>query len=63
MENKNIQKHNAFISEEEKTLNWENIQNSFQKSFGNEIYDSWLQKISLEKEFNDYLEKQLQKMR
>ena len=55
MENKNIQKHNAFISEEEKTLNWENIQNSFQKSFGNEIYDSWLQKITLIKEYNDYL--------
>ena len=55
MENKNIQKHNAFISEEEKTLNWENIQNSFQKSFGNEIYNSWLQKITLIKEYNDYL--------
>ena len=52
---KNIQKNNVYISEEEKTLNWEEIQNSFKKTFGNEIYNSWLQKISLVKEFNDYL--------
>ena len=52
---KNIQKNNVYISEEEKTLNWEEIQNSFKKTFGNEIYNSLLQKISLVKEFNDYL--------
>ncbi len=53
---KNITKHqNTFISEEEKTLNWEEIQNSFKKTFGTEIYNSWLQKISLVKEYNDYL--------
>ena len=53
---KNITKHqNAFISEEEKTLNWEEIQISFKKTFGTEIYNSWLQKISLVKEYNDYL--------
>ena len=55
MENKNIKTQNAFVSEEEKTLNWEEIQTSFKKTFGNEIYNSWLQKISLIKEFNDYL--------
>ena len=55
MDNNNIKKNNAFISEEEKTLNWEDIQNSFKKTFGNEVYNSWLQKISLEKEYNDYL--------
>lgn len=52
---KNTKKHNVYISEEEKTLNWEKIQTSFKKTFGNEIYNSWLQKISLIKEFNDYL--------
>ena len=52
---KNIKKHNVYISEEEKTLNWDEIQTSFKKTFGNEIYNSWLQKISLIKEFNDYL--------
>ena len=38
-----------------KTLNWNEIQNSFKKTFGSEIYNSWLQKISLVKEYNDYL--------
>ena len=55
MENNNKKKNNAFISEEEKTLNWEDIQNSFKKTFGSEIYNSWLQKISLVKEYNDFL--------
>ena len=53
---KNInKKQNVYVSEEEKTLNWEDIQNSFKKTFGSEIYNSWLQKISLVKEYNDYL--------
>ena len=51
----NIKKQNAFVSEEEKTLNWEEIQNSFKNTFGSEIYNSWLQKITLVKEYNDYL--------
>ena len=55
MDNNNIKKQNAFISEEEKTLNWEDIQNAFKKTFGSEVYNSWLQKISLVKEYNDYL--------
>ncbi len=55
MEKNNIKKQNVIVSEEEKTLSWSEIQNSFKKTFGSEIYNSWLQKISLEKEFNDYL--------
>ncbi len=55
MDNKNFKKQKIYISEEENTLNWEEIQNAFKKSFGNEIYNSWLQKISLIKEYNDYL--------
>ncbi len=55
MDKNNIKKQNVYISEEEKTLNWEEIQNSFKKTFGNEIYNSWLQKIYLVKEYNDYL--------
>ena len=50
-----IKKQNVFISEEEKTLDWNEVQNAFKKTFGSEIYNSWLQKISLVKEFNDYL--------
>ena len=55
MEKNNIKKQNVYASEEEKTLNWEDIQLSYKKSFGGEIYASWLQKISLVKEYNDYL--------
>ena len=55
MEKNNIKKNNVYISEEEKTLVWEDIQISFKKTFGNEVYNSWLQKISLVKEYNDYL--------
>ncbi len=54
MENQ-TKKNNVFISEEEKTLSWEDVQSSFQKTFGSEVYNSWLQKISLVKEYNDYL--------
>ncbi len=45
MENNKFKKQNSFISEEEKTLNWEEIQSAFLKTFGSEIYNSWLQKI------------------
>jgi chromosomal replication initiator protein len=55
MENNITKKQNVYISEEEKTLNWNEIQDSFKKTFGSEVYNSWLQKISLVKEFNDYL--------
>ena len=56
MEKNNIKKNqNVFVSEEENTLDWLEVQSAFKKSFGTEIYNSWLQKISLVKEFNDYL--------
>jgi chromosomal replication initiator protein len=55
MENNITKKQNAFISEEEKTLNWEEVQITFRKTFGTEVYNSWLQKLSLVKEYNDYL--------
>ncbi len=50
-----IKKQNVYVSEEEKTLDWNEIQASFKKTFGNEIYNSWLQKITLIKEYNDFL--------
>ena len=55
MENNITKKQNSFISEEEKTLNWDEIQNAFKNTFGSEVYNSWLQKITLVREFNDYL--------
>jgi len=55
MEKITSKKQNVYVSEEEKTLNWDDIQASFKKTFGSEIYNSWLQKITLMKEYNDYL--------
>ena len=52
---KNFKKQNVYVSEEEKTINWVDVQSSFKKTFGSEIYTSWLQKITLVKEYNDYL--------
>ena len=52
---KNNKAKDIFHSEEETTLVWENIQASFEKNFGTEIYSSWLKNITLLKEFNDYI--------
>ena len=54
MENKSLKTQNL-TNEEEKIINWLQVQESFKKNFGNEIYSSWLRNISLQKEFNDYL--------
>ena len=48
-------KNSANSFSEEKTLNWEEIQSNFLKSFGKEIYSSWLKDISLLKEYNHYV--------
>ena len=55
MEKKSTITQEIFTSEEEKTLVWENVQSSFEKDFGHEVYSSWLKSISLLKEYNDYL--------
>jgi len=43
-----------FVSEEN-ILNWNLVQDNFKKSFGTEIYSSWLKNISLIKEYNHYV--------
>ena len=55
MDKKSLKSKPTFVSEEEKTLEWNEIQNSLKKTFGSEIYNSWLKDISLLKEFNDHL--------
>ena len=55
MENKSSSQENIFISEEEKTINWTDLQSEFKKNFGEEVYSSWLKNITLVKEYNDYL--------
>ncbi len=36
-------------------ISWEKIQIEMKQKFGNDIYDSWLRKISFEEEFNNYV--------
>ena len=55
MEKKSIKPQEIFASAEENILVWKNVQNSFEKNFGTEVYSSWLKNISLLKEYNDYL--------
>ena len=55
MEKKSLQPQEIFLSEEEKTLVWDDIQSSFEKNFGTEVHSSWLKNISLLQEYNDYL--------
>ena len=55
MDKNNFKKNNLHSSEEENTLKWEEVQKGFKDTFGSEIYNSWLQKLTLVKEFNDYL--------
>ena len=40
---------------EEKILDWDSVQQSFNNAFGNEIFTSWLKHISLLKEYNDHV--------
>ena len=55
MEKKSIKQKDIFVSEEEKTIDWSQIQDSLEKNFGTEVYSSWLKNIELLKEFNDHL--------
>ena len=48
-------KTNVNILPEESVLNWEIIQKDFEKSFGTEVYSSWLKNILLVKEYNHYV--------
>ena len=55
MKNKSSKQENIFVTEEEKTINWPDLQSEFRKNFGDEIYSSWLKNITLVREYNDYL--------
>ena len=52
---KTLLKTNANILSEESILNWTIIQKDFEKSFGAEVYSSWLKNILLVKEYNDHV--------
>ncbi len=50
MENKNILKSEQIIK-----ISWEKIQKEMKDKFGQDIFDSWLRKISFVEEFNSYI--------
>ena len=55
MEKNSSKAKKIFYSEEENILNWTEVQNSLEKNFGKEIFDSWLKNLSLVKEYNDHI--------
>ena len=55
MEKNSTKSNNIFVSEEEKIINWSDVQSAFEKNFGSEVYKSWLSNIVLLKEYNEHL--------
>ena len=43
------------LAKEENQLNWNEVLEKLKKTFGNDIYESWLKNINLKKEFNHYI--------
>ncbi len=39
----------------EKKINWELIQNDLKEKFGNDIFESWIKKIELAEEYQNYI--------
>tara|TARA_B100001123_G_scaffold390861_1_gene468785 strand:- start:1360 stop:2748 length:1389 start_codon:yes stop_codon:yes gene_type:complete len=49
------QNTNVLLAKEENQLNWNEILVKFKQTFGNDIYESWIKNVHLEKEFNHYV--------
>ena len=49
------QAQNVVIAQEENSINWNLILEKFKKTFGNDIFESWIKNINLKKEFNHYV--------
>ncbi len=47
--------NNNNLAQEESLLAWNAVLVKFQKTFGNDIYESWIKNINLKKEFNHYV--------
>jgi len=43
------------LIKEENQLNWNEVLEKLKKTFGNDIYESWIKNINLKKEFNHYI--------
>ena len=46
---------NILAAKEENFLNWNEILAKLKTTFGNDVYESWIKNINLEKEFNHYV--------
>ncbi len=49
------QSSNILLAKEENLLNWETILDTLKKTFGNDVYESWIKNVHLKKEFNHYV--------
>jgi len=49
------QPSNDFLIKEENQLDWNKVLESLKKTFGNDIYESWIKNVKLKKEFNHYI--------
>jgi len=49
------QSSNDLLVKEENQLNWNEVLEKLKKTFGNDIYESWIKNVNLKKEFNHYI--------
>ena len=49
------QEMNTALAQEENLLEWKEVLQKFKKTFGNDIFESWIKNINLKKEFNHYV--------
>ena len=45
----------VLVAKEENQLDWNEVLGKLKKTFGNDIYESWLKNVNLKKEFNHYI--------
>ena len=49
------QASSILLAKEENLLNWIDILQKLKRTFGNDIYESWIKNVNLKKEFNHYV--------
>ena len=49
------QSENILLAKEENLLNWNDTLDKLKKTFGRDIYESWIKNVNLKKEFNHYV--------
>ena len=49
------QPSNILLAKEESLLNWNEVLEMSKKTFGNDVYESWIKNVNLKKEFNHYV--------